>query len=300
MDRFWPGPLTIVLDLKAGHPLSTLVTAGLGTVGIRMPAHSVARAIIAEAGCPVAAPSANMSGSPSPTTAAHVLGDMEGRIVGIVDAGSSSVGVESTVVSVGGPNGTVPTILRPGGVTIAMLTEATGSEWVEASSVAENAAPSAPGMKYTHYAPKAPVTIIEGSDAFIQQCVDRVSRAVAVPHLLLPHFLLTQKSSCTCPLRVCIIPHLSTQHRGEGKKVGLLTTTDKEAGFSADVIICSGNSTDLDTVARGLFGALRDFDAAEVDLILSESFQSDGIGIAVMNRLTKAAGFKVTREVDSL
>ena len=92
----------------------------------------------------------------------------------------------------------------------------------------------------------------------------------------------------------------AAHHRGEGKKVGLLTTTDKEAGFSADVIICSGNSTDLDTVARGLFGALRDFDAAEVDLILSESFQSDGIGIAVMNRLTKAAGFKVTREADSL
>ncbi len=168
IEAYWPGPLTIIFNKKE-NVLSEKVTAGLDTVAIRMPDHPVALAIIEAAGLPIAAPSANRSGKPSPTTAQHVIDDLDGRIIGVVDGGETGVGVESTVVDCTGP---VPIILRPGGVTKEQLQEVVGEIIVDPSLKEGKGAPKSPGMKYTHYAPDAPVYLVEGNSAVIQNLVD--------------------------------------------------------------------------------------------------------------------------------
>ncbi|EJP85451.1 threonylcarbamoyl-AMP synthase [Bacillus cereus] len=253
MAHFWPGPLTIILPRKEG--ISERVTAGLNTVGVRMPDHPVALALIEEANVPVAAPSANRSGRPSPTLASHVYEDLNGKIAGIVDGGATGVGVESTVIDC---TSTVPTILRPGGITKEQLEAVIGTVSLDPALKDEKEKPKSPGMKYTHYAPKAPLSIVKGSREFIQQLVD--------------------------------------EKKEEGFKVGVLTTEEYQHIYNADVILSCGVRSDLASVATKLYDVLRTFDASEVDVIFSESFPNEGIGNAIMNRLTKAAGHHIIIE----
>ncbi|MBC6976225.1 threonylcarbamoyl-AMP synthase [Bacillus sp. Xin] len=253
MKHFWPGPLTIILPKKNG--ISEKVTAGLDTVGVRMPDHPVALALIEAANVPVAAPSANRSGRPSPTLAHHVYEDLNGKIAGIVDGGATGVGVESTVVDC---TSEVPTILRPGGITKEQLEEVIGTVSLDPALKDEKEKPKAPGMKYTHYAPKAPLSIVEGSREFIQQLVDK--------------------------------------KKEEGYTVGVLTTEEYQHVYKADVVLSCGVRSDLASVATKLYDVLRTFDASKVDVIFSESFPNEGIGNAIMNRLTKAAGHHIIIE----
>ncbi|MFO6496959.1 L-threonylcarbamoyladenylate synthase [Bacillus sp. z60-11] len=251
MERYWPGPLTLVLPCKQGV-LSTRVTAGLDTVAVRMPDHPVALALIKEAGVPVAAPSANVSGKPSPTKAAHVIHDLNGRIAGIVDGGPTGVGVESTVVSC---TGDIPVILRPGGVTKEQLEAAAGTVLIDQGITDEEKAPLSPGMKYTHYAPEAPLAIVNGTSEEIQRLIG--------------------------------------QYQKDGMKVGVLTTEERAGAYRADAVRICGRRDRLETVAAGLYDALRSFDEEKLDYIFAESFPEEGVGRAVMNRLLKAAGHRV-------
>jgi L-threonylcarbamoyladenylate synthase len=254
IERFWPGPLTLILPKKEGV-ISDRVTAGLSTVAVRMPAHPVALALIEESGLPLAAPSANRSGRPSPTTAGHVLADLDGRIAGVVDGGETGIGVESTVLDC---TAKVPTILRPGGITKEALAEVIGTVADGSTFADDKQAPKAPGMKYTHYAPKSPMAIVQGSPSFLQTLVDK--------------------------------------QRALGKKVGVLTTGENRACYQADVVLACGWRRDLHTVASHLYDTLRKFDETDVDIIYSESFPAEGIGVAIMNRLQKAAGHQVIVE----
>ncbi|MCZ8523373.1 MULTISPECIES: L-threonylcarbamoyladenylate synthase [Paenibacillus] len=259
LDAFWPGPLTVVLPVRPGV-LSPLVTAGLSTVGVRMPDHPVARALIAAARCPVAAPSANRSGRPSPTRAAHVLEDLGGRIGGIVDGGEAGVGLESTVVEY---TGGALHILRPGGVTSAELRAALpgvpviGTAAAEGEGLSGPEAPRAPGMKYAHYAPQGAMLLVQGSD-------------------------LAQKHAR-------IQAELDAA-RQRGERTGVFTYAEHAERFHADHVAVSGRIADLASVARGLYDALRSFDEAGVTFIAAEACPETGIGAAVMNRLRKAAG----------
>lgn len=257
IDRFWPGPLTLVLP-SAGK-VSAHVTAQLSTVAVRMPAHPVAQALLLEADCPVAAPSANRSGRPSPTEAQHVLDDLSGRIFGVLDGGVTGFGVESTVLDV---TGQLPMLLRPGGVTLEELQGALGEVQVD-PALADHSLlgerPRAPGMKYRHYAPRADMTLVRGSET------EMVARIRA----------------------------LTAQYRAQGLKVGVLTTKEHQAAYDADVVIACGRRDQLESVARELYRALRRFDAMEVDCILVETFPESGWGMTIMNRLRKASGDRI-------
>ncbi|WP_062200097.1 L-threonylcarbamoyladenylate synthase [Massilibacterium senegalense] len=257
MDVFWPGPLTIVMKRKEG--LSNAVTAGLSTVGIRMPDHPIALALIKEANLPIAAPSANVSGKPSPTTAAHVKEDLDGKIAGIVDGGATGVGVESTVIDCTTEGQVI--ILRPGGITKEQLENVTGVDVLfDDALFIEHKQPKAPGMKYTHYAPNAPLYLVEGSPAFMQARID--------------------------------------EKRKEGLKVGVLTTAERKEVYQADTLCTCGYRNDLASVNHHLYDVLRKFNHAHVDIIFSETFPKQGVGVALMNRLEKAAGKKYIREYE--
>jgi L-threonylcarbamoyladenylate synthase len=254
IETFWPGPLTIILKVKEGI-LSDKATAGLGTVGVRMPDHPVALALLKACGLPIAAPSANSSGKPSPTTAQHVLEDLEGKIAGIVDGGPTGVGVESTVLDC---TEDIPVILRPGAVTKEQLEEVVGEVRVDRALTETDLKPKAPGMKYQHYAPNAPLYLVAGSHAFLQQLVK--------------------------------------EKQQEGLRVGVLTTEESVNDYQADVVLACGRRTEPETVAASLYGVLRDFNHEKVDIIFSEMFSNSGVGHAIMNRLQKAAGNKLIQE----
>jgi L-threonylcarbamoyladenylate synthase len=261
MDAFWPGPLTLVLPVRPGA-VSPRVTAGLATVAVRMPAHPVALALIRAAGCPVAAPSANRSGRPSPTRAEHVRADLDGAIAGIVDAGPTGVGLESTVAMVTGDE---VHVLRPGGVSA----EALRACGVRVRDAAEGGAgdaapephrPRSPGMKYAHYAPKGRLTVVHGDDS---------TRTAAW------------------------IREQLREARLRGERTGILTY-EEHAGLyenAADWISVCGRLSDRATVAQSLYASLRSFDEHQVEYILAEACPTDGIGAAIMNRLRKAAGY---------
>jgi L-threonylcarbamoyladenylate synthase len=251
MNAFWPGPLTIIFEKKTSE-LSQLATAGLSTVAVRMPNHPVALAVIKEAGVPIAAPSANSSGKPSPTKASHVLEDLNGKIAGIVDGGATGVGVESTVIDC---TEEIPIILRPGGVTRDELERVVGEVRVDPALKDQNEAPKSPGMKYRHYAPKSPLFLVKGDRDKLQQLIEK--------------------------------------ERSEGRKVGVLTTTENEGFYQADEVIFCGTRENLATVASSLYDVLRSFDQRHVDIIFSEMFPSTGVGEAIMNRLMKAAGNQI-------
>jgi L-threonylcarbamoyladenylate synthase len=257
IERFWPGPLTLVLLKKPVIPDN--VTCGLATVGVRMPDHPVALSLIRAAGVPLAAPSANLSGRPSPTTAEHVLEDLEGRIDLVLDGRETGVGLESTVIDL-----TVdpPVLLRPGGITLEQLCEELGPVQVVQSLAGtddDNVTPRSPGVKYTHYAPNAKLILVDGPVLHMQ---DRIKGLVY-------------------------------EFQGEGQRVGVLCGAESRGVYQAPVVLEYGSREDPARIATDLFAALRAFDRHKVDIILAEGVPSVGIGLAIMNRLTRAAGGRV-------
>lgn len=251
MDTFWPGPLTLVLPSRG--EVSDAVTAGLSTVAVRMPSHPVARALIRTANLPIAAPSANRSGHPSPTKAEHVLHDLDGRIAGIIDGGETGVGVESTVVDC---TTTPVTILRPGGISREQLIDAIGPVADDPAMTRPDQTPKAPGMKYKHYAPEAVMYLVPGGGERIRG----------------------------------LIAHEKNNGRRVGV---LTTEENENSYPLADVVLTCGRRSELESVAHSLFAVLRDFDSKKVDVIYSETFPEKGIGKAIMNRLSKAAAGRV-------
>ncbi len=252
-ERFWPGPLTMILKKSDRVPLET--TGGLDSVAIRMPVHKTAAAFIKAAGGYVAAPSANISGKPSPTSAKYVIQDMDGRIDMIIDGGDSGIGLESTIVDL---TGDIPVLLRPGYITVEQLRKVLGNVDVDKTILDGDCKerPKAPGMKYRHYAPKGELTIVEG-------------QALAV---------------------VEKINELTHEAERKNKKVCVIATDENADSYEAGVIKSIGSRNDEDIIAHRLYTILRECDDENVDVIYSESFDSAGIGQAIMNRLLKAAG----------
>lgn len=262
-EKFWPGPLTMVLPKNDKVPKTT--TGGLDTVAIRMPNHPVALDLIRTSGVFIAAPSANLSGRPSPTKAEHVLQDMNGRIDMIIDGGSVEIGIESTIIDLTEEE---PVILRPGFITEKMLSEVVGNVQIDPAVALGTIGktgqgdfkPKAPGMKYRHYAPKGDLTIVESEDvekviSYINQQVDMLSK--------------------------------------EGKTTGVLTTEDNISLYKADHVLSVGQRADELSISSHLFDVLRQFDDLGVECIFSEGFAREDVGYAIMNRLMKAAGGKV-------
>ena len=260
MDAFWPGPLTLLFPKKPTVP--DQVTAGLPTVAVRMPSHPVAAALLQACGLPVAAPSANRSGRPSPTTALHVLEDMNGRIPLILDGGSCDVGLESTVVDL--CHGS-PVILRPGGITREMLERVLNVEVSVAGSVLRPLNPGetalSPGMRYKHYAPSGTVTLVEGEP----------DRVVALMKKLCSRDLSDGKKSCV----LCFSEHVPF----------LSDCSPHDMGPSADHAV----------IAHRLFDILRHLDQEGMETIYSEVIPPEGVGLAVMNRLGRAAAFRTIK-----
>ncbi len=255
-DAFWPGPLTMIVKKNAAVPCET--TGGLDTVAVRMPKHPIALALIRESGRLIAAPSANTSGRPSPTLAAHVAADLEGRIPMILDGGEVGIGIESTIIDL---TEEIPVILRPGYITEAMLKKAVGTVRTDPGILSADSGirPKAPGMRYRHYAPKAELVVVDGErEAVIQRINDLTERMQA-----------------------------------HGKRVGIIGTDETAAAYRGDVIRSIGSREDEEAIAKHLYRILREFDEDQADIIYSESFATPRMGQAIMNRLLKAAGHQV-------
>ena len=250
-EQFWPGPLTMILPRRALVPDE--VTCGLETVGVRCPDHPVTLDIIRAAGVPVAAPSGNRSGRPSPTCARHMLEDMEGRIQAVVDGGPCGVGVESTIVDLTLP---VPRLLRPGGLPLEALEAVLGRVDVDRAVTAPlspGEKPRAPGMKYRHYAPRAPVTVVTGDGAATAAYIRRQA----------------------------------------GANTGVICFTEYQEQFPGCTVRSIGPMEDRGEQARRVFDALRSFDGTPVTAIFAQCPGEEGLGLAVANRLKKAAGFQI-------
>ena len=258
MDAFWPGPLTLLCEKKAAIPNE--VTAGLPTVAMRMPSHPVARALLQACNLPVAAPSANSSGRPSPTTAAHVMEDMNGKIPLIIDGGMCDVGLESTVLDLCHGD---PVILRPGGITREMIRSVLGCDVAVAGSVLrplkENETALSPGMRYKHYAPRAVVTLVDGPQ-------ERV---------------------------VPLLKQLYEQQTAQGKKSCVLCFSEHVSELSACHPHDIGSSSSPSEIAHRLFDILRSLDEEGMETVFSEVIPPEGVGLAVMNRLGRAAAFRM-------
>lgn len=256
MDRFFPGPITVIMEKSDLVPKVT--SAGLPTVGIRMPENIIARELIRKAGVPVAAPSANTSGLPSPTEVKRCVEDLEGKVDFIIGGGKCDYGLESTVIDC---SVYPPVILRPGRVTLEELKEIDKNIYIDGGLAAGNERPKAPGMKYKHYAPKAKVKIIQGS---MQKTVEKINEIVQ-------------------------------NYRDDKSKVGIMATDETKDLYKQGIVISLGSRNDEETIGSNLFETLRTLDDLKVDLILSESFEESGIGIAIMNRLKKSAGFDIIK-----
>ena len=255
MDAFWPGPLTLIFPKSGRVPEGT--TGGLDTVAVRMPSDPVARRLIELAGTPVAAPSANTSGRPSPTTAEHVRQDMDGRIEMIVDGGPVGIGVESTIVDV---TGEIRMVLRPGAITMEMLKKCVGAVEIDPAilgPVSQEFTPKAPGMKYRPYAPKADLTIVSGKTEDVVRAISR----------------------------------MAAERESEGLSVGIICTDETRALYPCGVVRSMGVRARQETIAHNLYAVLREFDDLNADVIYSESFEGGELSQAIMNRLCKAAGY---------
>ncbi len=261
MEAFWPGPLTLIFPKSSMVPYGT--TGGLDTVAVRMPSDPVANALIRLSGVPVAAPSANTSGRPSPTTADHVWQDMNGKIDMIVDGGAVGIGVESTIIDV---SGKVPMILRPGAITQEMASAVLGlmvplDPAITSGPMKADVRPKAPGMKYKHYAPKADLTLVEGETEAVTETINR----------------------------------LADEKIGQGFSVGIICTEETKSLYPAGMVKSLGFRAKEETLAHNLYSVLREFDDLKADFIFSESFSKDHLGQAIMNRLTKAAGYHILK-----
>lgn len=256
MDKFWPGPLTIILNRSKLVP--DIITAGLDSVAIRMPNNPIALKLIEMANTPIAAPSANTSGSPSPTKANHVIEDLNGKINMIIDGGSAEVGLESTILDL---TGDTPSILRPGGITLEQLRQVMPNVVVDVTEVSEFMTPKSPGQKYRHYAPIADLILFEGK-------MEDISKAINKKTLELME---------------------------DGLKVGIMATEETKEEYPEGYVIVVGSREKRETIASNLFTAIRFFDEARVNIILAEGIEMDNIGTAIMNRLVKASTGKVIK-----
>lgn len=262
----WPGPLTVLL--KRGPEVVPEVTAGLPTVAVRMPAHPVALSLIECAG-PLAAPSANISGKPSPTTGRHALLDMFGRAEAIIDAGESFLGVESTILDL---TAWPPRLLRPGAMPLETIEEILSVKVVvpeSARGLSEAEVALAPGMKYRHYAPEKPLIVVEAPDteSLVEGALD-----------------------------------LLRSLKAEGKRAAVVATRETAHAYAAvaEAVIVAGSRANLYEVAKNLFGALRELDRLNVDVAVFEGLPESGIGLAIMNRVRKAAVKRVVKSSHQL
>jgi L-threonylcarbamoyladenylate synthase len=256
-DKFWPGPLTMIFNKTDMVPYAT--TGGLNTVAVRMPNHRLALELIKASGGYVAGPSANTSGRPSPTKAEHVVEDMNGKIDMIIDGGMVGIGIESTIVDVSTDN---PMILRPGYINKEMLEEVIGEVLVDHTILAEGNCkekPKAPGMKYKHYAPKGDLTIIEGEEKAV----------------------------------IGMINKLSAEKIANNYNVGIIATDETIDKYQSGQVKSIGKRSHEQTISHNLYNVLREFDDTNVEFIYSESFSNGKLGVAIMNRLLKAAGHKI-------
>lgn len=255
-EKFWPGPLTMILKKNQNIPYET--TGGLDTVAVRMPNHPVALSLIRESGCLIAAPSANASGRPSPTLAGHVKEDLEGKIPLILDGGEVGIGIESTILDL---TEEIPMILRPGYITEKMLESVIGTVRTDPGILNRDSKtrPKAPGMKYRHYAPKADLIIVDGSR---EDVIEKINT-------------------------------LTAEMRAMDRKAGVIATDETKAYYHGDLVVSIGSREDEAVIAKHLYRILREFDTANVDVIYSECFHTPNIGQAIMNRLLKAAGHQV-------
>lgn len=258
-EAFWPGPMTMIFPKSEIVPYGT--TGGLDTVAIRMPSDPVAAELIRLAGVPVAAPSANTSGRPSPTMAEHVYQDMNGKIDMILDGGPVGIGVESTIVDV---TSEIPMLLRPGAITMEMLRETVGEVEIDPAIVGPMSAdmrPKAPGMKYRHYAPKAELTLVEGETEAVVRRINALAR----------------------------------EKLQEGCRVGIICTEETRSCYPGGMVRSIGERAKEETVAHNLYAVLREFDDLGAEYIFSEGFPEDNLGQAIMNRLNKAAGYHILK-----
>lgn len=244
----WPGPMTLIF--KKSKLIPEVVTAGGDTVAIRFPSDEIARALISQANTPIAAPSANISGRPSPTKADDVYQDMDGIIPLIIDGGESNIGIESTVIDLSGEK---PTILRPGYYTYEFLKEILPDMRLDDSLVDSTKIPKSPGQKYKHYAPKANLRVFIGENV--------------------PDYLLD----------------LAEEYKSQGKKVGILAFDEDKDKFASYPYISLGSRIDLSTMSHVLFSSLREMDRLKVDIILAEGVRENHLGKSIMNRMKKAA-----------
>lgn len=257
MDRFWPGPLTIILKKK--DIVSDITSAGLDTIGVRMPKDEIALKLIELSEVPIAAPSANISGRPSPTDIERCKEDLDGKVDFIIGNKKSEIGVESTIVDTTGEH---LCILRPGGITLEMLKEVDSGAYIDKailSTLDEKLKPKAPGMKYKHYAPKAKVRMVQGS---INKMVEKIREMVH-------------------------------NYIDEDLKVGIMATDETISMYSEGIAKSLGTREDLTSITKNLFEMLRSFDDLGVDIIITESFEEKDLGIAIMNRLKKSCGFDI-------
>jgi len=258
MTQFWPGPLTLIL--KRSRLVPDITVVGLDTIAIRMPSNRVALALIKESCTPIGAPSANLAGKPSPTEAQHVINDLAGRIDIVLDAGPTKIGVESTVVDMTAPT---PLVLRPGGTPYEKLKSILSSVELHPIAVANRRMrvlrARSPGIKHRHYAPNAQMVVVEGE-------LNKVVRKVQ---------------------------ELAALYVAEGKKVGILTTKESQSVYRADIVKSLGSRNNIAAVAKNLFRLLREFDKEKVNIIIAEGIAPRGLGLAVMNRLRRAADFNI-------
>jgi L-threonylcarbamoyladenylate synthase len=256
----WPGPLTLIFSRS--DVLPNVTVAGLNTIAVRMPRHSVALALIRESGCSIAAPSANLAGRPSPTSAKHVLYDLDGRIDAVIDAGPTQIGVESTVLDM---TGDPPQILRPGGTPYEVLKKLLCKVELHPAAVAQKELAinevRSPGTRYKHYAPDADVIVVEGE-----------LRAI-----------------------VAKVKELAQSYVEKGYDVGVLATDETMRYYRTGVVKSLGSRSDLSVIARNLFRLLRQFDFEGVDVVIAEGVPVRGLGLAVLNRLRKASGYNIVR-----
>ncbi len=256
-DKFWPGPLTMIL--KKGEIVPYTTTGGLDTVAIRMPSDEIAREIIRASGTYIAAPSANLSGRPSPTKAEHVIEDLSGRIEMIVDGGDSDIGLESSIIDL---SGEVPMILRPGYITKEdfeqIVAEVEYDSAVLATKPQESVVAKAPGMKYRHYAPKGQITIVEGETSAV---IKRINA-------------------------------LAAEQEAKGIRVAVLCAEETKEQYRCNHVYSLGSLKSEKEISAHLFAALRSFDTEQLEVIYSESFEDTKLAGAIMNRLRKAAGYQ--------
>lgn len=257
MEKYWPGPITLLF--KKSDIVPNITSANLDTVGIRMPSNNIARELILASGTTIAAPSANISGRPSPTNVDSCIEDLSGKVEYIIGGSISEVGLESTIVDC-----TVKPIciLRPGAITIEMLREIDENVYIDPAVLKKpegDFKPKAPGMKYRHYAPKAPVKIIKGD---IKKTIAKIDEIVL-------------------------------NYIEQEKTVGIIATDETKGNYKNPIVVSLGSRHNLEEIAQNLFKVLRSFDSLDVDIILCEAFEEEGVGAAIMNRLKKSAGFDI-------